>query len=483
LLLMPIKVKVSVTSTGLTGIMLESRAAEKPRKIANIIAAAIEQDIIENRIAVGTPLATEAELCSRYGVSRWAIREAIAIVQNDGLITVRRGRAGGAEVSCTPGQSLAAAICGFLLYARMDNEHIIQARAILDRLLFEAACSRPSEVPPRVLNMMTIAGRGDIHTLSTGDLFEAVLDLSGSTVTSVMASALSNLTLCRLSLLGMGATSPSRPDLSYRFIQMRYTQLRSFIGLDAEGAYRVTAEMAVIFRYLFAQYGANRQPFADMAQRREIAVAIARVLRPKQELKPAGVVSTMLMLDAIDARADGHGYLGSELILAARYGVPRNMLREGIRILERDGFIRTEQGRSGGILIGEPDETEIVERAVRFFTFAHCPPNEVDALIRDFRMLALDLLLTQPGSETWLLNEFNRLAAQDKEPPIVSLFEAVARRTGNSLFLIIEKIGAILAPHHAPMADQRVWLSTMASTMADGGPPLLRRRIAELYQG
>src|SRR5690606_38996877 len=108
--------------------MADIEDGEKPRKIANTIALAIERDIIENRIEVGTPLATEAELCQRYGASRWAIREAIAIVQNDGLVSVRRGRAGGAAVSCTPAQALGAAICGFLLYARMANEQIVQAR-------------------------------------------------------------------------------------------------------------------------------------------------------------------------------------------------------------------------------------------------------------------------------------------------------------------------------------------------------------------
>ena len=460
--------------------MSESRTAEKPRKIANIIADAIERDIIENRMAVGTPLATEAELCRRYGASRWAIREAIAIVQNDGLITVRRGRAGGAEVSCTPSQALAAAICGFLLYARMANEHIVQARAVLDRLLFEASCTGPSETPRRALEVLAVADRGDLHKLTTTDIFDAILDLSGSTATSVIASALSKLTLCRLSLLGMVAVTPARPDLSYRLLQLRYTQLRSFIGLDAEGAYRVTADMAVLFRYLFAEFGAFPWPVKDMSQRRDIAAMIAQVLRPKQELKPAGVVSTMLMLDAIDMQAVGDGYLGSEVILAQRYGVPRNMLREGIRILERDGFIRTEQGRTGGIRIGEPDETEIVERAARFFTFSRCPPDEIDALVRDFRMLAIDLLLAHAGSKEWLQDEFDRLSAQDGEPPVASLFEGVARRTGNSLLLIIEKIGAALSPSDMPLADQRAWLAAMAASMADGGAPLLRRRISEL---
>lgn len=462
--------------------MADIENGEKPRKIANTIALAIERDIIENSIEVGTPLATEAELCRRYGASRWAIREAIAIVQNDGLVSVRRGRSGGAAVSCTPAQALGAAICGFLLYARMANEQIVQARVVLDRLLFEAANADPQEVRQSARDRLASVDSGNLQNVMAGDMFEEVLELSGSTITGVMALALSKLTLCRLSLLGMGAVHPSRPELSLRLLELRYSQLRAFIGLDAGAAYSATGQMASVFRRLFAEFESSRRAGGGIEQSREIAATIAQVLRPRQEIKPAGVVSTMLMLDAMSKSADGEGYLGSEAALASRYEVPRNMLREGIRILERDGFIRTEQGRAGGIRVGEPDETEIVARAIRFFSFARPPEREIIGLLRDFRMVALEILLTQTGADAWLIEQIDRMTGEAQADPIDLLFDRVARQTGNSLLVINEKIcTALLAGRRRPIPDPAQWLKSLSDAVRQRDTPMARRSVASLY--
>ena len=57
------------------------------------IARALSERIASGRAAVGEPLATEADLCRRYGVSRYTARAALGVLRERGLVT-RRRRAG-----------------------------------------------------------------------------------------------------------------------------------------------------------------------------------------------------------------------------------------------------------------------------------------------------------------------------------------------------------------------------------------------------
>jgi len=67
-------------------------------KIAELIADLI-RDQIGSRLREGDRLPSERVLMSTFGASRPCVREALRILESDGLITVRRGVAGGALVA------------------------------------------------------------------------------------------------------------------------------------------------------------------------------------------------------------------------------------------------------------------------------------------------------------------------------------------------------------------------------------------------
>lgn len=71
--------------------------------VAQQIADNLAEYIKSSDIQVGEKMATEAELCKEYGVSRGTVREAFCLLQSSGLVELRPGR--GAFVASKTGVS------------------------------------------------------------------------------------------------------------------------------------------------------------------------------------------------------------------------------------------------------------------------------------------------------------------------------------------------------------------------------------------
>ncbi len=93
------------------------------------IAQALEARIASGSVAVGDTLPTEAELCSRYRVSRYTAREALRRLRDAGLIT-RRPRAG-STVAAPPARTTLALALGSaedLLRYATETRFVIERR-------------------------------------------------------------------------------------------------------------------------------------------------------------------------------------------------------------------------------------------------------------------------------------------------------------------------------------------------------------------
>jgi DNA-binding FadR family transcriptional regulator len=67
-------------------------------RVAEIVASRLRDDILSGRLKEGDVLPSQESLFGEFGVSPPAVREAIHILETDGLISVRRGNVGGAVV-------------------------------------------------------------------------------------------------------------------------------------------------------------------------------------------------------------------------------------------------------------------------------------------------------------------------------------------------------------------------------------------------
>ncbi len=86
-------------------------------RVAEIVASRLRDDILSWRLKEGDMLPSQESMFGQFGVSPPALREAIHILEADGLISVRRGNVGGAVVH-QPTAERTAQMISMVLQAR-----------------------------------------------------------------------------------------------------------------------------------------------------------------------------------------------------------------------------------------------------------------------------------------------------------------------------------------------------------------------------
>ncbi|MGV0741862.1 FadR/GntR family transcriptional regulator [Mycolicibacterium sp. XJ870] len=95
---------------------MPAQRIRQPR-VADIVASKLRDDILSGRLREGDILPTQESLFQEFGVSPPALREAIHLLESDGLISVRRGNMGGAVVR-QPSAERTAHMISMVLQAR-----------------------------------------------------------------------------------------------------------------------------------------------------------------------------------------------------------------------------------------------------------------------------------------------------------------------------------------------------------------------------
>ncbi len=119
---------------------LQNSQASKPEHVARQIL----DRIVNERLAKGDSLGTEAELLAQYPVSRPTLRESLRILEAQGVLSLRPGPKGGVIVS-KPGTDILAH--GLSVYLRMHDvplSEALRAREVMEPGLAENAAENAS---------------------------------------------------------------------------------------------------------------------------------------------------------------------------------------------------------------------------------------------------------------------------------------------------------------------------------------------------
>ncbi|MDB5583891.1 MAG: bacterial regulatory s, gntR family protein [Bradyrhizobium sp.] len=184
-----------------TGRAINSRSnAEAVRvpKTAELVARQIRNAIIRGQLNDGDTLPAEAQLIAEFEVSRPTVREAVRILESEGLITVARGARGGAKVS-SPNYEMVARAAGITLQAQGATiGDVYEMRMMIEPPAARLVAERNSVEGGKVLRAhleteYTLVKDRFAESLAIARFHRMMIELAGNATLAMVAHALQGL--------------------------------------------------------------------------------------------------------------------------------------------------------------------------------------------------------------------------------------------------------------------------------------------------
>ena len=119
--------------------------APRTEKVAESIARQILQDVRQQNLQPGSMLPSEAHMLERFRVGRGSLREALRILEVNGLLTLKPGPKGGPIVRAQDSVALGQVLTLHLQSIGATYRQLLQARVEYEVVLARLAAERPTE--------------------------------------------------------------------------------------------------------------------------------------------------------------------------------------------------------------------------------------------------------------------------------------------------------------------------------------------------
>jgi GntR family transcriptional repressor for pyruvate dehydrogenase complex len=181
-------------------------------KVASLVARQIVRTIVDEGLTPGAPLEPEALMLDRFGVSRASLREALRILETQGLITIKPGPGGGPSVADVDSTNFARMSTLFFQVLRVRFREVVEARLIIEPFMAALAAARHDpELEDELLAIVQKGNEaeGDSEWLAASDEFHGmVLSMSGNALLNLVGKALKDIYTDRVA--GLTFPSPER---------------------------------------------------------------------------------------------------------------------------------------------------------------------------------------------------------------------------------------------------------------------------------
>jgi DNA-binding FadR family transcriptional regulator len=229
---------------------------EKPQQIADELRASI----VSGELGEGDSLGREPDLIERFGVSRPSLREALRILETEGLITVVRGVGGGVVVH-EPDERMTARTAALVLQARnVPLADVFEARSLLEPLAARAIATKRgrraaiAELRRLVADQQAAIEDPKRFGPANAAFHERLVSLAGNQTLSIVAEMLNEIVARAVTAVSEGGDAVGSVSTRRRGIrsQERLLELlEAGDGMAAEEHWR--AHMQVVGRVMLGQ--------------------------------------------------------------------------------------------------------------------------------------------------------------------------------------------------------------------------------------
>jgi DNA-binding FadR family transcriptional regulator len=294
-------------------------------KLAHRVAVMLQHEIISERLQDGHSLGTAAEIRARYHVGRWALREAVGILELRGIARLRSGPGGGVIVT-EPDFADLVNLTLLYLYANHSGPREISEvrRAVITAVVKKLLDCLPGVISPDSEHIVDQAK--DLPRFLAAQTRNGALELAVEFVESVREAC----------------ASPQVPPDDWQD-QKRSLWLSICRG-DKDAA------LSKLDGYL---------------SRDECGMADAWRGLPEISKQRAGTgklayrLALEILREVVEHPDRSGDFLGSEIEIGMRFDASAEIVRQAIRLIEDLGVVAPRRGRHGGVMLSAPDAASI----------------------------------------------------------------------------------------------------------------------------
>jgi DNA-binding FadR family transcriptional regulator len=168
---------------------------ERTGKVSESVAREILQDIHRRGLTPGTTLAGEGAMVERFGVGRGSVREALRILEVNGLVRLKPGPGGGPVIAPFDPGNFGRMMTLHLQSIGATYRQLLEARVEYETILARKAADQRGDEPGQIVREALDGPRNDVaadhsYASATGGFHRAVGRASGNPVVALAADSI-----------------------------------------------------------------------------------------------------------------------------------------------------------------------------------------------------------------------------------------------------------------------------------------------------
>ncbi len=175
-------------------------APKVTKKAHEVVADQIRQQIVEGDLTEGQRLPPEDDLTTQFGVARTTLREALRVLESQGLLEIRRGRGGGPVVTHPDLEPISMALAVVLQLQGTTVGDLDTARQMIEpQVAGQLAASHDTADLSALVAAIDVAAeaadRGDglAFGLAAVEVHEALVESSGNDTLATLTKLLQSM--------------------------------------------------------------------------------------------------------------------------------------------------------------------------------------------------------------------------------------------------------------------------------------------------
>ena len=218
-------------------------SSQRVRKKAELIAQDILRDIVVRNLVAGDGLAPEAEMLREYGVARGSLREALRILEVQGIIALRTGSKGG-PVVCEVGPAEFGQMAALYFQAtHVSLNDLLEARRVIEAVMAQiAAQERRPELLEQLEELAERMKTVDLehaspeYTETAMEFHRIICGFSSNGVLNLIGGGLIE------AFMGRVIPSAFQPELRHQAMSEHRAVIKAILDGDSKKAYSLMGQ-------------------------------------------------------------------------------------------------------------------------------------------------------------------------------------------------------------------------------------------------